>query len=224
MPMKKQGIKTRSKKPGIILKILLVLVIIGFLGVAALGLMNLYVYNSSSSDVYSLDDFTSGSVSQDAHYDAVIVLGCAVWKNGTASPMLADRLRTAAAVFKTGCADYILVTGDSKEPEDYDETGCMKAFLIDEGISESDIVCDPLGLSTYESMLRAVTLFDIRTAVVVTTGFHCERSVYDSQHFGIESVGVEAVNSGYVIRQYNYYREFIARGKDFVFMLIKPGY
>lgn len=222
--MKNQATKISSKKPGIFLKILLVLVIIGFLGVAAVGIMNIYVYNSASSDIYSLEDFTSGSVSQDAHYDAVIVLGCAVWKNGEASPMLVDRLRTAAAVFKTGCADYILVTGDSEDPEDYDETGCMREFLINEGIDAGDIVCDPLGLSTYESMLRAVRLFDIKTAVVVTTGFHCERSVYDSHGFGIESVGVEAINSGYVIRQYNYYREFIARGKDFVFMLIKPGY
>ena len=222
--MKNQAKKISSKKPGIFLKLLLVLVIIGFLGVAAMGLMNLHVYNSASSDVYSLEDFTCGAVSSDAHYDAVIVLGCAVWKNGEASPMLADRLRTAAAVFKTGCADYILVTGDSQDPDDYDETGCMKEFLIDEGIDAGDIVCDPMGLSTYESMLRAVKLFNIKTAVVVTTGFHCERSVYDSHGFGIESVGVEAINSGYVIRQYNYYREFIARGKDFVFMLIKPGY
>ena len=223
--MKNREANTSSKKPWkVILKIFLVLVLIGVLGVAALGLMNLRVINSSSPDVYSLDAFTSGTVSSEAHYDAVIVLGCAVWEGGVASPMLADRLRTAAAVYKTGCADYILVTGDSEEPEDYDETGCMKEFLINEGIAESDIVCDPLGLSTYDSMLRAVTLFDIQTAVVVTTGFHCARSVYDAQHFGIESVGVEAINSGYVIRQYNYYRESIARGKDFVFMLIKPGY
>lgn len=223
--MKNREAKTSSKKLWkVILKIFLVLVLIGVLGVAALGLMNLRVINSSSPDVYSLDAFTSGTVSSEAHYDSVIVLGCAVWEGGVASPMLADRLRTAAAVYKTGCADYILVTGDSEEPEDYDETGCMKEFLINEGIAESDIVCDPLGLSTYDSMLRAVTLFDIKTAVVVTTGFHCARSVYDAQHFGIESVGVEAINSGYVIRQYNYYREFIARGKDFVFMLIKPGY
>ena len=222
--MKNQGTKITSKRPGLLLKILLVLVIIGFLGVAVLGLMNIHVYNSSSPDVYSLESFTSSSVSSDAHYDAVIVLGCAVWEGGVASPMLADRLRTAAAVFKTGCADYVLVTGDSENPEDYDETGCMKEFLINEGISESDILCDPLGLSTYDSMLRAVTLFNVKSAVVVTTSFHCERSVYDARNFGIESVGVEAINSGYVIRQYNYYREFIARGKDFVFMLIKPGY
>ena len=142
--MKNQETKKTSKKLWVILKILLVLVIIGFLGVAALGLMNIHVYNSSSPDVYSLESFTSSSVSSDAHYDAVIVLGCAVWEGGVASPMLADRLRTAAAVFKTGCADYVLVTGDSENPEDYDETGCMKEFLINEGISESDILCDPL--------------------------------------------------------------------------------
>ena len=127
------------------------------------------------------------------------------------------------SVYNTGCCDYILVTGDSEHPEKYDETGAMKSFLIENGIPESAIVCDTLGLSTYESMLRACTLYDIKSAVVVTTGFHCARSVYDSHMFGIESVGVEAINSGYVIKQYNYYREFIARGKDYVFTIIKPG-
>ena len=221
--MMKPG-KTSSKKPWIFLKILLVLVIIGFLGVAALGLMNLHVYNSSAPDVYSLDAFTSGAVSAESHYDAVIVLGCAVWEGGVASPMLADRLRTAAAVYKTGCADYILVTGDSENPVKYDETGAMKTFLIDEGIPEDKIVCDPLGLSTYESMLRAKVLYNIQSAVVVTTEFHVPRSVYDAKAFGIVSVGVEAINSGYVIKPYNYVREFIARGKDFFYALIKPGY
>ena len=215
--------KTSSKKPWIFLKILLVLVIIGFLGVAALGLMNLHVYNSSAPDVYSLDAFTSGSVSAESHYDAVIVLGCAVWEGGVASPMLADRLRTAAAVYKTGCCDYVLVSGDSEHPEDYDETGAMKAFLIEEGVPEADIKCDPLGLSTYETAMRSTYLFDIDSAVVVTTEFHVARSVYDCRAFGIESVGVEAINSGYVIQPYNYCREFVARGKDFVFAIIKPG-
>ena len=58
---------------------------------------------------------------------------------------------------------------------------------------------------------------------MVTTDFHVARSVYDCRAFGIESVGVEAINSGYVIKQYNYYREFVARAKDFVFTIIKPG-
>ena len=221
--MIKQKTKKNRKWERIFLKIFLILALLFFLGVLTLQILNVYVKNNTDPYVYTLEDFTAGEVSSEAHYDAVIVLGCAVWGD-SASPMLADRLRTAAAVYKTGCADYILVTGDSEEPEDYDETGVMKEFLINEGIASDSIVCDPLGLSTYESMLRAVTLFDVKTAVVVTTGFHCHRSVYDSRMFGIESVGVEAINTGYVIRQYNYQREFIARGKDFIFMLIKPGY
>ena len=214
--------KTDSKIRNVILKIILVIVVIGLLGVIALSGINIFMISDSKPSVYTLEDFENNDVSK-VHYDAVIVLGCAVWESGP-SPMLADRLRTAASVFKTGCADYILVTGDSLEPEKYDEVGAMKEFLIDEGISESDIICDPLGLSTYESMLRAVKMYNITSAVVVTTEFHVPRSVYDSHKFGIKSVGVEAINSGYVIKKYNYCREFIARGKDFVFTIIKPGY
>ena len=212
----------KSKLKSVILKIFLVLVALGVIGFACLVILNLHVINSNKAALYSLDAFESSEVSS-AHYDAVIVLGCAVYKNGVASPMLADRLRTAAAVYKTGCCDYVLVSGDSEHPADYDETGTMKAFLIEEGVPESDIVCDPLGLSTYETAVRAASIFDIKTAVVVTTGFHCARSVYDCSGFGIESVGVEAINSGYVIQPYNYIREFIARGKDFVFMIVRPG-
>lgn len=214
--------KTKNEKKGkkIFLKIVLALFLIGVVGLFCLALMNQYVIGSAGDSVYTLDEFEASNTE---HYEAVIVLGCAVWDSGP-SPMLADRLRTAASVFKTGCADYILVTGDSEKPEKYDEIGAMKDFLIGLGISEEYIVCDPLGLSTYESMLRAVKEFNIKSAVVVTTGFHCARSVFDARAFGIESVGVEAINSGYVIKQYNYYREFIARGKDCVFTVFKPGY
>ena len=213
-------IKTDKKGRKIVLKIFVVLVVLGLIGLLALGLMNNHVIGSTKSSVYSLSDFES---SNDKHYEAVIVLGCAVWDNGP-SPMLADRLRTAAAVYKTGCADYILVTGDSEKPEKYDETGAMRDFLIDEGIPSDKIVCDPLGLSTYESMLRAKREYNIVSSVVVTTDFHVARSAYDAESFGIVSVGVEAINSGYVIKPYNYFREFIARGKDFVFTIIKPGW
>lgn len=214
--------KVTSDKKGkkILLKIFIVLVVLGLAGVLALSLLNLHLIGYTKPDVYSLESFES---TNDRHFEAVIVLGCAVWDNGP-SPMLADRLRTAAAVYKTGCCDYILVTGDSEKPEKYDETGAMKTFLIDEGIPEDKIICDPLGLSTYESMLRAKTEYNIVSSVVVTTEFHVPRSVYDAEAFGIESVGVEAINSGYVIKPYNYVREFIARGKDFFYAMIKPGY
>jgi len=214
--------KNRSKFAKIICRIFLVIMIAGLIGLVALGGMNIYMIESTDGDVHSLEDFEASEFSSQ-HYDAVIVLGCAVYKNGKASPMLADRLRTAAAVYKTGCADLVLVSGDSEEPDLYDETGTMKEFLIQEGVPEADILCDPMGLSTYETALRSVSVFGISSAVVVTTGFHCGRAVYDCRMFGIQSIGVEAVNSGYVIRPYNYLREFIARGKDLVFTVLKPG-
>ena len=223
--------KTEKKKPvrkvnvgSLIVRIALILVILGLIGGGTLGVMNAYMINSTKPYVYSLQDFQSGSISRSMHFDAVIVLGCAVWGDGP-SPMLADRLRTAAAVYKTGCADRIIVSGDSEHPEKYDETNTMKRFLINEhGIPLDKIECDPLGLSTYESMYRADKKYNLKSVVVVTTGFHVARSVYDAHNFGIEAVGVEAINSGYVIKQYNYWREFIARGKDLVFTYLKVDY
>lgn len=215
--------KTKSEKKGrkILLKIFLVLVILGLIGVAVLGVMNIYMISDTKANVYSLEAFESGDVSENSHYQAVIVLGCAIWGD-VPSPMLADRLRTAASVYKTGCCDYVLVSGDSADPDKYDETGVMAEFLVNEGVPREKIFCDQLGLSTYESMNRALKVYHIDTAVVVTTGFHVPRSVYDARSFGIEAVGVEAINSGYVIKLYNYFREFVARGKDLVFTIIKP--
>ena len=220
--MKVQKEKKTDKKRSV-LKIFICLLILCVAGFAVLGGMNVYVTNITGNDVYSIDGFKEKVSSSSDHYETVIVLGCAVW-DGVASPMLADRLRTAAMVYKTGCADYILVSGDSYDVSKYDETGCMKEFLIGEGIPSDKIVCDGLGLSTYESMLRAHTEYNIKSAVVVTTGFHVARSVYDCRAFGIECVGVEAINSGYVIKKYNYVREFIARGKDILYSAVKPGY
>lgn len=214
-------IKRNSKVKNFFFKLFLSLIVLGVICGLTLGVLNYLMMESTKPVTYSLDAFESSEVSR-VHYDAVIVLGCAVWGDGP-SPMLADRLRTAASVYKTGCADYVLVSGDSENAEDYDETGVMKAFLISEGVPEADIKCDAFGLSTYETAMRSYYLYDIKTAVVVTSGFHVARSVYDCRAFGIESVGVEAINSGYVIQPYNYCREFVARGKDFVYAIIKPG-
>lgn len=214
-----------SKHTGIKHALVAFLRILGILFLVCLitlGVMNLIVYYSTNDSVFDPAEIGESEYFSDSHYDAVIVLGCGIEPDGTPQPVLADRLRTAAMVYNTGCADYILVSGDSRYPLDHDETGSMKTFLIAEGISPDKIVCDPMGLSTYETMRRAVSEYDIKTAVVVTSGFHTHRSVYNSHEFGIVSVGVKAINSGYIMYKRNYVREFFARGKDFVFCIFKP--
>ena len=60
-------------------------------------------------------------------------------------------------------------------------------------------------------MYRADAVYHLKSMVVVTTGFHVARGVYDARGFGIDAEGVEAINTGYVIKPYNYCREFVAR-------------
>ena len=218
--------KIKSEKKGVrkvILKIFLVLLILCLIGFAVLGGMNIFMLANTKEHVYSMEDFKNGDVSQNAHYEACLVLGCAIWGDAP-SPMLADRLRTAAMVYETGCCEYVLVSGDSLEPERYDETSVMRAFLIELGVPSDKIVCDTLGLSTYESMYRADAVYHLKSMVVVTTGFHVARGVYDARGFGIDAEGVEAINTGYVIKPYNYCREFVARGKDLIYMIFKPSH
>ena len=157
--------KAKSKSVfKVLLKILLVLLVLAIIGAASLVLINKHVIDSTRDDVYTLDAFIGNN---NSHYDCVVVLGCAVWGKSP-SPLLKDRLMTAVSVYNSGCCDYILVSGDGLNPSDYDEIGPMTDFLIEEGIPADKIKKDPLGLSTYESMLRAEKEFGISSAVIVT--------------------------------------------------------
>ena len=101
---KKAKTKSDNKGRKILLKIFLVLVILGLIGVAVLGVINIYMISNTKADVYSLDAFEAGEVSKSSHYQAVIVLGCAIWGD-VPSHMLADRLRAAARAYNTGGCD-----------------------------------------------------------------------------------------------------------------------
>lgn len=213
--------KKRASFKQVLIRILLTILVLGLIGGLSLTAINVYMVQSVKSDINEINGFTEQLKASDEHYEAVIVLGCSVHKDGQPSSRLADRLYTAARVFETGCADYILVSGDSQDPDNYDEITAMVNYLIDEGIDEEDIISDPLGVSTYETMNRASYEFNIESAVVVTSGYHLSRSVYICHSFDIDSVGVSAIDRSY-ITPYEKCREVVARGKDFLLTLIKP--
>ena len=57
-----------------------------------------------------------------------IVLGALVYKNGTPSPMLADRLATGVELYKLGKVDKLLLSGDHGTTT-YDEVNVMLQIL-----------------------------------------------------------------------------------------------
>jgi vancomycin permeability regulator SanA len=127
--------------------------------------------------------------------------------------MLRDRLEKTVELYEAGVSDTIIVSGDHRE-ENYDEVNTMKYFLIEAGIPSEDIFMDHGGLSTYDTMYRAVNIFDVEKAVIVTQKYHMYRAIYDAKSLGIEAYGVNAEEITYSGQTKRDIREVLARIKD----------
>ena len=210
---------SQTKKNPKTAKTVIKVIAIAAAAVLALTLVtDLIVVFSVSPRVSTLESFEA-----DKEYDCIIVLGCAVYKDGDPSPFLKDRLSTAVSLYKAGVSDKLLLSGDRNDAEEYDEVGAMYDYCIANGVDPEDIFLDIYGYSTYETMYRAYYYYGVRSAVVVTQGYHIYRSLFIANGLGIDAEGVKAINSGYIVAPHNYVREYAAMVKDCVQTMIKPA-
>ncbi len=154
--------------------------------------------------------------------DAVLVLGARVNPGGSPSVMLEDRLYGALAVYQAGAANKILVSGDHGSKY-YNEVRSMKDWLVDRGVPEEDIFMDHAGFSTYESIYRARDVFQVRSLVISTQGYHLHRALYTAKGLGMQAWGVKSDRHVYPNMPKYRAREVLARLKDFVYVhFLKP--
>lgn len=116
-----------------------------------------------------------------------IVFGAGV-VGGRPTPALAERIRGAVELYRLGRVHKLLMTGDNSRL-DYNEAGAMRDYAVSLGVPEADITLDYAGFSTYESAYRALAIFGVREAVLVTQGYHLPRAVYTCRALGIDAVG-----------------------------------
>jgi SanA protein len=121
----------------------------------------------------------------------VIVLGNRVFPGGRPSAELAARLETALAVYQAGRGGKVIVSG--MVHGDYDEPHAMAAWLQARGVPAEDVVLDLGGRRTAATMADAAAL-GVRSALIVTQGYHLPRALYLARHAGIDALGVAAPN------------------------------
>ena len=168
------------------------------------------------NNVYAIDNIKADD------YDCVIVLGAGVRADNSVSDVLRDRLDTAIELYKNGVVPKLLMSGDHGKKE-YDEVNAMKNYVLEKtNIPSDDIFMDHAGFSTYESIYRARDIFEVDKAVIVTQKFHLPRALYIARLLGINAVGVEADMHRYKGYKYFEFREFLARVKEFINLIIKP--
>ncbi|WP_375768491.1 vancomycin high temperature exclusion protein [Archangium gephyra] len=120
-----------------------------------------------------------------------LVYGAGLAPGGVPSPVLAQRLDAAIALYRAGTVDTLLLSGDNSDPF-HDETRAMLRYVLDRGVPPGAVEEDDAGLSTYDSSVRAHTVFGVREAVLVTQRFHLTRALYIANSVGIDAWGVAA--------------------------------
>jgi vancomycin permeability regulator SanA len=118
-----------------------------------------------------------------------LVLGAQVDPDGTPSPFLAARLDLARRLLAAGKVRVLLVSGDHMN-WDYDEPDAMRTWLLDHGVPDGKIVRDYAGFDTYDSCARAVRIFGVHRAIVVTQTYHLPRAVMLCRRLGMDADGV----------------------------------
>jgi SanA protein len=145
------------------------------------ALMNLYV--SRSSRPYQI-----ASANAVAPRDVAIVPGSSVFR-GRPNLHLARRLQGALELYQQGRVQRILVSGN----EDAGEVSAMSRWLMERGVRERDLLQDPNGVRTLETMRNAADRFDIRSAIISTQGLYLDRTLFLARESGIDALGIPAV-------------------------------
>ena len=157
--------------------ILLILLFILILAAAP----RIIVVTSTRSGIFTLEDAPKKK--------AAVVFGAGLNRDGTPTAVLQDRVSTAAELYFAGKVEKILMSGDNRFV-DYNEPGAMKTFALTLGVPEEVIVLDFAGRRTYDTCYRAIEIFQVPDAILVTQQFHLYRALYTCRVLGLDAAGV----------------------------------
>lgn len=120
-----------------------------------------------------------------------LVFGTTDRVNGRENLYFRYRMDAAAELWKAGKLETIIVSGDHSGKY-YNEPEKMKQALIERGVPEERIVCDPSGLRTLDSVVRAKENFGLETVTFISQRFHNERAIYLALANDIRAYGYNA--------------------------------
>lgn len=164
------------------------ILVFGTLGLLAVLLPLLITGLYAVNRIYQLDESPAERVA--------IVFGAGLRRDGSPTPILRDRVETAANLYFSGKVEKILMSGDNRF-EDYNEPEAMRQYALSLGVPGEVIALDYAGRRTYDTCYRARAIFGVKSALLVTQKFHLPRALFICNALGVKAVGVEANNRQY---------------------------
>lgn len=156
---------------------------LGGFGVAALALMTPRLYTSLKYRVQI------HSVAEAPSERVAIVFGAGLRRDGGPTPILYDRVATAAELYHSGKVEFLLLSGDGLSNR---EPPAMRRAALDLGVPDAALTLDDAGLDTYATCYRARNVFGLTRAVLVTQTFHLPRALFLCDALGMQAQGVSA--------------------------------
>jgi vancomycin permeability regulator SanA len=159
------------------------LAVMGLVALLAVLLPRLLTSLYALAHTYQVDDVPADRVA--------IVFGAGLWRDGSPTPVLRDRIETAAELYFKGKVEKLLMSGDNRFVN-YNEPAAMKKYAMQLGVPEDAIVLDYAGRRTYDTCYRAREIFGVKSAILVTQRFHLARALFLCNALGLPATGVEA--------------------------------
>jgi SanA protein len=120
-----------------------------------------------------------------------IVFGAGLWHDGSPTPVLKERVNTAAELYFAGKVEKILMSGDNRF-WNYNEPAAMRSHALSLGVPDEAIFMDFAGRRTYDTCYRALEIFHVDQAILITQKFHLPRALYLCNSLGVSSYGIPA--------------------------------
>jgi SanA protein len=120
-----------------------------------------------------------------------LVLGTSPTSQGQPNVYYEARLNAAAALYKAGRVEDLILSGDNSTTS-YDEPTRMKADLVARGLPAGHLFLDYAGFRTLDSVVRARDIFGLTAVTIISQRFHNERAVFLAQNKGIDAIAYNA--------------------------------
>ena len=133
------------------------------------------------------------TVPSEDQYDAIIVLGAQVQRDGTPSVQLSWRLDAAYEAYSRKPVP-VIVCGAKGADEPATEAEVMRNYLMAKGIPREDILTDPDSFNTKQNLRNARKLLEDRPEIsrvlIVTSDYHVPRSLAIADDLGFKATGL----------------------------------
>jgi uncharacterized SAM-binding protein YcdF (DUF218 family) len=133
--------------------------------------------------------WSTGRSDHTGSVDAIVVMGAAQY-DGRPSPQLAARLDHAAALWPTGRADVVVVTGGNRPGDRFTEAQASAQYLEEHGVPASAILLEDRGTDSYESLRGVAALLasrGLQEVLIVTDPYHALRSRLIAREVGLDA-------------------------------------